>query len=602
MAFDKAGYLYVGTRHGRVRIHNVLVTYAYRYNFAKKSWLPFDKGLPGEKKKSVDTPSERTPATAMLNAGADGSIWLSLYGHGMYVRDGERWVPKGLNGEKITFVEPVPERPSEIYVGTADNWIFHSKDGGTHWQRLPLPQELNGTTLPMVYALAADPNRPDLLWIGCKAYGAAVESPFFNPGKNQKAPAGEILWLADKAMYKPLRFKMGVYHCPFRITIDRKSGLYEAGRGIGQRSRTLYQTAGGTACVIKVDGPKKTTAIKGINGLHLNSMFLDGKGTFLAASEAGIFVKPQGVDDYIFRRPAAKLVYTWAIARDYTGGHRYYYGTGHPAWSWPEVRGIYRFDIQPKGHEQPAVSQPSRPIVGNTGIWTIQTFQKSPDLVYAGSQDRGFLVSRDGGKTFVERNEGLGERNVRCILAEADGTLRFVGTRTSDGNYLQGNLWGPMVNEDGGLYRFDSKENCWRSTAITKATFSIAGESDIIVCATSLGLRVSRDGGRTWMVSKNGLPNGLCSDVKCTPGPNPVFYVGVFEHGVFRSRDLGESWENITYNLGNLLVDELLIDPGNPEHILVATLGGSAYSFVDKPSPGSNEEQRNNDVSGGEKQ
>lgn len=590
LAFDRKGFLYAGTVLGRLRVNDVTLAHVYRYDTVRRTWMLFDRGLPQRARSLSELSADNRPATALLAVAADGSLWLSLYSHGVYTLVGDRWIGKGLTSAEITFIKPVPKRPEEIYIGTQDDWVFHTTDAGRHWEQLPLPEALKGARVPLVYALAADPNRPDLLWIGCNAYGGSNEQPFFRPFKTQKAPAGQILWFADKGVYRPLHFKMGVYYSPFRTTIDAKSGLYDD-KAIGKRSRISYQTGGGTWCVIKVDGARLAPAIEGINGLYLNCMFIDEDGVFLSAAEAGIFVKIPGAEHYVRHSPARNLVYTWAIARDYSRKQAYLYGTGHPAWSWPEVRGIYRLDLNWMGPGRSLSSARPQPILGNTGIWTIRTFKKRPELIYAGSQDRGFLVSRDGGRTFVELNEGLRERNVCCILAEADGTPRFAGTRTSDGDYLRGRHWGPMANENGGLYRFDRKNKRWRPTGISKAVFSLAGASDTLMCATSVGLRVSHDGGHTWEVSGKGLPRALCWDVKGTSGPNPVFYAGVFGHGVFRSLDLGASWQNITYDLNNLAIDELLVDPTNPRRILAATLGGSAFSFVDKPPHSSSQSQ-----------
>jgi hypothetical protein len=81
-----------------------------------------------------------------------------------------------------------------------------------------------------------------------------------------------------------------------------------------------------------------------------------------------------------------------------------------------------------------------------------------------------------------------------------------------------------------------------------------------------------------------------------------VFFAGVYGHGVFRSVDLGASWQNITYDLKNLAIDELLVDPTNPRRILAATLGGSAYSFVDELPLGSNRVQNKRQRESGREQ
>lgn len=597
LCFDREKNLYAATVCGRVRVADVKVTFVYRFDRAKKRWEPFDAGLPDLKyetigpafAKLIDFPF----VTALMENQAGGGLLLSLHGHGCFRLEGAKWVAIGPEKAQVTYLQPSPADPAEIYAGTRADWIYRTTDGGATWRRLDLPAKLSGRrTLPLVYNMAVDPNDPALVLIGCSAAGGSNEQPLFTPSPGQKAPAGIIVYRSDKNVYWPVVFNDGVHYCGFRTTIDGDGGAFDDPL-FGRRSRIIYHTSGGLGCVQKYDGRERRIKVRGINGVYLNAMFVDERGIFLGAGEEGILLKKPGDADFRFFKSADTLIYTWCFARDYSAGDGYFYGTGHPAWSWPRSRGIYKMKFTEarsiadlgamRSPEGEAAKFKPEQILKDTGIWTIKTFRSDPSLVYAGSQDRGFLVSRDAGGTFKELNEGLAEKNVCAILAGGSGEILFAGTRTSDGDILAKNPWHPMPGEAGGLYSFDERNKKWIPAGVKCAVYSIARSGGTIMCASSNGIFASADSGATWKKCTGGLPDkGLCVDVKCARGPKPVFYAGISGAGVFRSADGGASWKDISGDLTNRMIDELLVDPNDEKVVYAATLGGSAYRFIDR--------------------
>ncbi|HEX2924368.1 MAG TPA: hypothetical protein VHS28_10105, partial [Chloroflexota bacterium] len=78
--------------------------------------------------------------------------------------------------------------------------------------------------------------------------------------------------------------------------------------------------------------------------------------------------------------------------------------------------------------------------------------------------------------------------------------------------------------------------------------------------------------------------NGVRINVVATDPNDPnVLFAGTFGQGIFRSADGGQNWAQVNTGLGNLTVNDLLIDPANTNNILVATGRGS---LVGEPGSG----------------
>lgn len=52
----------------------------------------------------------------------------------------------------------------------------------------------------------------------------------------------------------------------------------------------------------------------------------------------------------------------------------------------------------------------------------------NPDVVYAGTIDRGVYVSTDGGQTWQALNDGLLTRAVRDLALSADGSVLYMAS------------------------------------------------------------------------------------------------------------------------------------------------------------------------------
>nr|MDD6336013.1 hypothetical protein [bacterium] len=100
------------------------------------------------------------------------------------------------------------------------------------------------------------------------------------------------------------------------------------------------------------------------------------------------------------------------------------------------------------------------------------------------------------------------------------------------------------------------------------------------------GVCISTDGGNTWSVSSQGLPeNAVCTDIvvdPTSPKDSRVLYVTLMGLGVYKSSDGGKSWEQVNKGLdeNNLRAWKLEFSPDYRMLFLVVTTGGSDETYV----------------------
>ena len=99
----------------------------------------------------------------------------------------------------------------------------------------------------------------------------------------------------------------------------------------------------------------------------------------------------------------------------------------------------------------------------------------------------------------------------------------------------------------------------------------------------------SDNGGSTWIPIDNGLPDQYVTDVVASPTNADVVYVSYsgykdndFIPRIHRSTDKGQTWTDLSANLPDLAINEILIYPGHQDSILFVATDGGIYGSIDK--------------------
>ena len=110
---------------------------------------------------------------------------------------------------------------------------------------------------------------------------------------------------------------------------------------------------------------------------------------------------------------------------------------------------------------------------------------------------------------------------------------------------------------------------------ISKAAIA-ENNSNILVVSNYNGVEKSIDGGYTYTDIKENLPNAYITDIAFDPNDDNVIVVtyGTYSfdnNKVFITTNQGTSWQNITYNLGNMPVRSVVIDHTDASTIYLGT-------------------------------
>jgi photosystem II stability/assembly factor-like uncharacterized protein len=94
------------------------------------------------------------------------------------------------------------------------------------------------------------------------------------------------------------------------------------------------------------------------------------------------------------------------------------------------------------------------------------------------------------------------------------------------------------------------------------------------------GVRVTWDNGKTWKAGA-GMPATAIFAIHASADGKEI-YAGGFRSGVWRSEDMGQSWQQIWPAPEIEAIYSLLVDPTDSNHVMVGTNGKGIYESYDK--------------------
>jgi photosystem II stability/assembly factor-like uncharacterized protein len=260
-----------------------------------------------------------------------------------------------------------------------------------------------------------------------------------------------------------------------------------------------------------------------------------------------------------------------------------------------------------------------------TQFYGITIDQTQPDLTYGGTQDNGTLYGsstenwsllatgdgsfvqvaendpstvfyiRPGGKTTTDGRARIlgGEENGPIRNSNAGEAYLSTGLRMSDTvSWLKPLLYDSKNNRfyfgtthlyvssnKGGSWSRKSKQLAYGGTISYIDAF---GDGKHLLLATSSGkVQYTTDEGVSFTDRSAGLPGRYVTSAKFSPGSKATIYATLSGFGgghVYRSVDAGATWTNISSNLPDVPVNEMVIDPDNPTSLYLATDVGVFFS------------------------
>lgn len=239
--------------------------------------------------------------------------------------------------------------------------------------------------------------------------------------------------------------------------------------------------------------------------------------------------------------------------------------------------------------------------VGIRENYNLGVSQSNHNLTICGSQDNGTSIKQDTGWIEFYGADGMEgiihplNENYLIGSTQNGGRIRSLnGGLTNSGVAPSGQTgsWiAPMVYDPNNhltVYSFAtqvSKSTDFASTWTTlgsPTTFTSAvgfatiaeNNSNIMVITKDDLIELSTNGGNTFVSIKNNLPTLSISDVVFHPKNDSIIIVTYRNYQnngqkIFITYNLGATWSNITYNLGNMPINCVIIDHTNASNIYI---------------------------------
>ena len=228
--------------------------------------------------------------------------------------------------------------------------------------------------------------------------------------------------------------------------------------------------------------------------------------------------------------------------------------------------------------------------------------QSNHERTISGSQDNGTSIKTEN--SWIEFYGADGMEGIIHPLNDnwMIGSFQFGGKRrTKDGGFsqdginpsgLDGDWVAPLLYDpnnqmkiytmDDIVYSSEDFGSTWTELGSPSFSGNISNaaiaenNSNILVVSNYNGVEKSIDGGYTYIDIKGNLPNAYVTDIAFDPNDDDVIVVtyGTYSYDnqkVFISTDQGASWQNITYNLGNMPVRSVVIDHTDNSTIYLGT-------------------------------
>lgn len=571
--------------------------------------------------------------------------------------------PDGGDARRFAFD---PNDPSRIYLGTTDSWIYVSNDGGSSWSRLA---ELPSREHLVIDSLVVDREDPSTLYAGVYVMDQTDGGVFISHDRGRTwTPAegmrGQSVFALVQAASAPNTFVAGTLKGVYRS--DDKGLHWREISPPGSREVHEVQS-------IAIDPNDANTIYAGTwhlpwkttdNGAHWSSikdgliddsdvfsmvidrtrptiMFLSAcSGIYKTDSAGQLFHKVQGIPSTA-RRTRVLMMDPKEPNTVYAGTTEGLYKTQDGGTVWSRTTGpdliVNDVYIDPRNPRHVLLATDRSGVLAsesagagfissNTGFSQRQVAALLADnthegTIYAGViNDKsygGVFVTKDFGRTWKQRSEGLDGRDVFELAETSEGTL-LAGT--SDGVYRwNGGVWsrddsvtGPVTSpvppahtrssrtresareREAELRRAEEE----RAAAHRVHVSSIQGRvtalvvmGDAVYAATAQGLFRSMNHGVSWQgpmlgASTPGAFAGAGS-YYAVAGEGETIFAGR-RQGIMMSENHGATWKSVSFPTGLTALHTMAVAPdgslwiGGREGVYTSTDHGLTWSRFDK--------------------
>ena len=427
--------------------------------------------------------------------------------------------------------------------GGASSGIYRSEDGGSTWEKLNEGLPVNAGRI----GIAIAPSAPETLYaFYADAVSGYIEGLY-------KTTNGGNSWTAVSSS--------GISDVPYiwwfgKIFVDPNDA-----NTVFVASFEMHKSTNG--------GASWTTIFGGAHvDQHALCVYPQNPDKILAGNDGGLYVSNNGGSSYnkIDGLPITQF-YTCEI--DYAAPERLYGGTQDNSTMRTLIGGVDDWSI----------------IYVGDGFRT-QVDPNDNNIIYTEYQYGNIARSTNGGSSFSAVMSGIAEAdrknwNTPFILSPTNSDVLYYGANRLYKSDNQANSW-TAISPD--LTTNPTQYNLTYGT-ITAISVSAINEDVVFVGTDDGNVQVSTDDGGTWTLVSADLPNRWVTSVAVDPNDESGAYVAFsgYRYGenighIYYTADLGTTWMDITGDLPDIPINDLIVTPENND-LYVATDVGVFYSI-----------------------
>jgi photosystem II stability/assembly factor-like uncharacterized protein len=196
-------------------------------------------------------------------------------------------------------------------------------------------------------------------------------------------------------------------------------------------------------------------------------------------------------------------------------------------------------------------------------VYALVVDRRDPDIVYAGTWEKGVFKTTDGGASW--RNVGLGSVNTLALDPRDPDTIYAGAVGAAAGPTSIYHWSGVFKSSDGGAN--------WhpvglKGTNVAALALDPKRPETVYAGTDEKGVVKSTDGGRSWRPA--GLQGTNVGPLMLDPQQPETVYAGTDENGLFKSTDGGRTWRERTMPRGAEL---LALDPRKSAKLYAGSFG-----------------------------
>jgi len=464
------------------------------------------------------------------------------------------WAGSGPEGGRVHSLAIDPEVPGRILAGTEVGGVYVSRDWGHSWTA-----ETRGLELLTVRDVVPVPGMYPLMFAATSAgiFRWGSEFRIWSPRSNGISANITKCIVVDPA--NNLRMLTGTTHGVF-LTENQALMWNEVSDGLASedvtdllwdkpRNHVYACTAAG---VYRADDPAfqwsyMSTGLSG-NGLFTRQIAQDPADSnhFYLATGGGVYESEDGAASWQLRNTGLASTICNALWIDSSDGTHVIVGTEQgPAETFDH--GLHWNMISDGLQDN-----------------SIRSLVDSGEGLLAGSFHRG--VYRLQGGTWVANNKDFNNTLLWRVHFDADGSRIFAA-----------GYGGTFLTTNGGV-DFDYIADGITAPDVRAVVVSPTDPQRVYAAANYGGIYRSDDGGHHYTLV--GLSGETARDIVCHPSNGNILWAGTYS-GVYYSEDGGGTWQNRSTGLDITRVNNIEMDPADPQTLYVGTYLGYIYKTVD---------------------